>query len=66
MRAPTRCTSVIQGFTNSHGQEILGDMSGNPNAALDSNSNPALGPISSATNTFLGPKSIAIAFAPVT
>ncbi len=57
----------IQGFTNSAGQhEILGDISGNPNPALDANSNPSLGPISSTTNTWLGDKSIALAFAPIT
>jgi hypothetical protein len=56
----------LQGFTNANGREILGDMSGNPNAALDSNSNPALGPVSSASNTFLGTKSIAFTFAPAT
>jgi hypothetical protein len=56
----------IQGFTNAAGQhEILGDISGNPNPALDANSNPNLGPISSATNTWLGDKSIALAFAPI-
>jgi hypothetical protein len=56
----------IQGFTNAAGQhEILGDISGNLNPALDANSNPNLGPISSATNTWLGDKSIALAFAPI-
>src|SRR5262249_54058151 len=38
----------IQGFKNAAGQnEILGDISGNPNPVQDTNSNPALGPISS-------------------
>jgi hypothetical protein len=65
--ASTDTMSVgLQGFTNANGREILGDMSGNPNAALDANSNPALGPISSPTNSFLGSKSIAITFAPIT
>jgi hypothetical protein len=65
--ASTDTMSVgIQGFTNANGHEIIGDMSGAPNAAQDSNTDPALGPISSATNTFLGTKSLAIAFAPIT
>ena len=55
----------IQGFTNANGREILGDMSGTHDASQDANSNPALGPIASTTNSFLGTKSIAVDFAPV-
>ncbi len=51
----------IQGFNGANGHEILGDMTGNPNAAADSN--PALGSVASATNSFLGSKSIALSFA---
>ena len=53
----------VQGFTNSAGQsEILGDITGNPNAAARRPELPIpAGPISSATNTWLGLKSIAIA-----
>ncbi len=55
----------IQGFTNVAGkEEIFGDLSGNLNPALDSS--PAVGPIASATNTFLGLKAVALAFAPTT
>jgi hypothetical protein len=52
----------IQGFTNAAGQhEILGDITGNANPALDTD---ATGSTASATNTFMGLKSIALAFAP--
>ena len=55
----------VQGFTNANGHEILGDISGNPNPALDPPNMPTLPAISSATNTWLGvEKSLAIAFAP--
>ena len=54
----------IQGFTNSNGHEILGDMTGNPNAAADSN--PAVGAVATATNSFLGSKSIVMTFASAT
>jgi hypothetical protein len=58
--ASTDTMSVgIQGYKNVAGQpEIFGDIAGNPNPALDANS--------SATNTFLGLKSVALTFAPVT
>lgn len=54
----------IQGFTNAAGQkEILGDITGNPNPTLDTDNSG--NSTASATNSFLGLKSIALAFAPI-
>lgn len=54
----------IQGFKNAAGQnEILGDITGNPNPTLDTDASG--NSTASATNTWLGLKSFAVAFAPI-
>ena len=65
-RPPTRCTSGSRASrTSPVSRRSSATISGNPNPALDANSNPSR-PDLGATNTWLGDKSIALAFAPIT